>query len=146
MERTVSDVETFQYDDFFVPADDEGVEELVTMKDRHGVEHQVPIRIKRGLRLDDALGAQAAATKTHMTPKGALVVDGVDEAVFAVELLSRIIVSWPFKRNGVSMKPTKENIRAMLATNINGFKPLIQRVTANKADTLAPFEKPSAED
>lgn len=139
-------VETYQFDDFFVPADDEGIEETVMMKDRHGNGREVPIRIKRGLRLDDALGAQAAATKTHMTPKGELVVDGVDEGVFAVELLSRIIVSWPFQRNGVTMKPSKENLRAMLATNLTGFKPLIQRVMANKADTLAPFEKPSAED
>lgn len=131
--------ETFLFDDFFVPQSDAGIEELVTIRGR-----QVPIFFKRGMSLGDREQAKAAATKTHITPKGELVIDGFDQGVFTIELLARLIKSWPFTRNGTLVTVSRENIVALGADVADALQTVAEKyVSPQKTEALAPFETPS---
>lgn len=139
--------ETFAFDDFFVDNSDGGVEETVEMMDKNGNVRKVTLTIKRGVSLGDYSAAQSRATKTHISPKGELVVDGMDQAELAVELLARVIQSWPFTRPDGSRVPvTRDYIRAMYVTSATGLQPLVQKLVAsNRKDELGPFENQSGE-
>lgn len=131
--------DTFLFDDFFVPQSDAGVEELVTIRGR-----QVPVKFKRGLSLGDREAAKSAATKTHVSPRGELVVDGFDSGVFTVELLARVIKSWPFTRNGALVTVSRENIQALGADVADALQTVAEKyVTPQKVEALAPFVTPS---
>lgn len=149
--------EVFAFDDFFVDANDPGVEHSVTMKDRAGNEREVKIRTKRAMTLGDREAAKAAATKSHVDPlKGILVVDGFDQGELTVQLLSRAIISWPFERvirteageiaarNPVPV--TVANVRQLVSDNADALAVLVQEILQGPTkEANAPFVKPSEE-
>lgn len=130
----------FLFEDFFVAADDPGVEEVVSINGR-----DVPLRIKRGITLKDIEEAKSKAIKTHLSPKGELVVDSVDEAQMTVEILARVIKAWPFVRDGKQVPITRENLYLMRAEASEALQSLVKRLISGKKEALAPFEKPSVE-
>lgn len=135
--------EQFLFDDFFVPEDDAGVEETVTIRGR-----EIPIRIKKGLSLKDREEAKSKAVKTHLDPKGALQFDGFDEGAFNIELLARCIKSWPFTygeghpKAGQQVPVSREMVAQLRADGADAFQELITRLVQDKKEALAPFEKP----
>jgi hypothetical protein len=149
--------ELFAFDDFFVDANDPGVEHDVTMKDRAGNEREVKIRTKRAMSLGDREAAKAAATTSHVDPtKGVLVVDGFDQGEFTIQLLARSILSWPFERvtrNEAGEVTTKTpvpvtvvNVRQLMSENADALATLVNEVIQGPSkEALAPFEKPSDE-
>jgi hypothetical protein len=134
------DNETFLFEDFFIPADDPGVETSITVNGR-----EIPLRVKRGLSLGDREAARAVATKMDIDlMKGTMKVDSFDEGVFTIELLFRCLVSWPFTKDGVAVPITRDNIRALSSSAADEMAKLVQLfVGGNKEEALAPFEKPS---
>jgi hypothetical protein len=152
MEKTMPDVLLF--DDFFVDARDPGESRKLTLKDRNGNEREVEVRMKRALTLGDREAAKAAGTKTRVKPNGQLEVVGFDDGEFTIDLLSRTIIAWPFKRverdedgNIVREFPvaiTKDNLRAMRHDNADEFAKLVQELIAGSPrEDLDFFEKPS---
>lgn len=140
----MSEVETFAFDDFFVDDSDGGVDETVTLTDKNGNERAVTLKVKRGLSLGDYSAAQSRATKTHISPKGELVVDGIDQSVFAIELLYLVIKAWPFTRpDGNRVPVSREHLRNMYAASSAGLQPLVEKLMHNRKEELAPFVKPS---
>lgn len=136
--------EVFLFDDFFVPNDDPGVEQNVTVDGR-----EVPIFLKRGLSLGDREAAKSIATKTHISESGTFVVDSFDDGLFQVELLFRCIKSWPFTyAHGGPVPITRGNIVSMKAHAADAMTLLVQKLVGNeeaKKEALAPFESPSDE-
>lgn len=136
---------SFEFDNFFITNDDPGVEEVITMRGVDGASYEVPIRVKRGLTLGDAAECRAKAVTTHFDAKGNQVVDGFDESTFTIEVLVRVIKSWPFTKHGQPVPVTREHLRQMLAVSTEGFQPLVERFAANKKEAQAPFESKSDE-
>lgn len=132
--------EEFLFEDFFVAADDPGVEEVVNI---HG--RDVPLRIKRGITLKDIEEAKSKAVKTHLSPSGQLIVDSIDEAVMTVEILVRCIKGWPFTKDGKKVPVTRENLYAMRAEASDALQTLVQRLVSGKKEALVPFGKASEE-
>lgn len=142
------------FEDFFVDARDPGVARTLTLKDRQGNERQVEIRMKRALTLGDREAAKAAGTKTTVKPNGQLQVVGFDDGEFTIDLLSRAILSWPFKRverdedgnivREIPVAVTKDNLRAMRHDNADEFAKLVQElIVGSPREELDFFEKPS---
>ena len=134
--------ETVLFEDFFVPADDPGVETSITVNGR-----EVPLHIKRGLSLGDREAAKAVATKMDIDmEKGTVKLSSFDEGIFTIEMLFRCLKSWPFTKDGVPVPITRENIRALKATAADEMSKLVNALTGgSKDEALAPFEKPSDE-
>lgn len=132
-------MDTFLFDDFFVPNDDPGVEDVVTINGR-----DVPMHFKRALTLRDREEAKAKAVTTSVGKDGSLAVTGVDEGVFTVEVLFRAIKSWPFTfKDGSPVPVTRENIQAMMATSADALQAKVLSLTAPKREALDPFVQPS---
>lgn len=146
------------FEDFFVDDNDPGVEKDVVLTARDGSKHTIQVRIRRALSLGDREAAKSAATKTHVAPDGSLVVDGFDNGIFMVEVLTRCVIRWPFERavrdeSGavLSHSPvavTRDNVRKLKHENGDAFAELVngivQGAAADKAN-MDRFEKPSEE-
>jgi hypothetical protein len=139
----------YDYDEFFIPAKDPGVEIQVPI---HG--RSVPIKVRRGLTLGDVKGAQSKAVIQKKNLKGEIEIAGVDEEVFTTELLFNAIVSWPFKKNlGTKEDPdwrdvpvTKENVRAILADGAAYIQNFLVGKMQEAKQSVIPLESPSGED
>ncbi|GHO45193.1 hypothetical protein [Ktedonospora formicarum] len=133
--------EQFLFDDFFVAQDasDEGELIEVEINDR-----LVPVYIKRGLSFEDKAAAKAVGVKQRVKPNGEVEIVSMDEAAFAVELLYRCIVSWPFVySSGRKVPVSRENIRLMLSEGAEAVaQVLLQRIN-KKREAKQPFTTPS---
>lgn len=129
----------FYFDEFF-GSDDEGIEVTLTLRGR-----VVPLRIKKGLTLREKAQAESIAIKRHLDPKtGRIVVDSVDEAAAAEELVARMILSWPFvTRDGSPVPVTRENVSKMLG-GLAELMQLFEKMEQEGSEALAPFVSPSA--
>jgi hypothetical protein len=134
MEDLMSD---FFYDDFFVSQDERDPGKEVTVKIRG---RDVPIRIKRGLSLEDREAAKNQAITKRITPDGKPEIVKLDEGIFAIELLVRNIIYWPFKfRSGRLVPITRETIKAMLADGVDALTKAVMTAMQEQAETTAPF-------
>lgn len=131
----------FLFDDFFVPADDPGIEDSVTVRGQ-----VIPMHVAKGLSLRDVQEANAKAVRTRVDPAtGNVEIVGVDQVVFAVEILVRAIKSWPFTMSdGTAVPVTRENLYALRADGLSAFKSIIERLTGSDTPAqLDPSEPPS---
>lgn len=130
--------EQFFFDEFFADDEDPGIEIKVTIKGK-----QVPIRIKRGLSLEDRAEAELMALKTKMGENGLEVV-GIDEKAAMREMVFRAIKSWPFKdrATGEPTPITRENVMKMLGGGDEIMK-AITVIDKQGEDALGPFEPAS---
>lgn len=136
----------FEFADFFVSESDPGTIETVTMQDNNGNTFDVDLTIRRGISIGDIQAARAAAMKTHLTPEGQQVVDGFDDTLFVIHLLSRAIMSWPFTRNGAPVHVNVANVSRLNAKNADVFSILATKLTGESPaakEALQDFEKPS---
>jgi hypothetical protein len=125
----------FFFDDFFVEADDPGVEVTVQMRGRN-----IPLRIARGLTLRDMAESESAAITSHIDAQGRQVIDSLDSTKAAVELLFRAIKSWPFTfRDGRPVPVTREHIEQMLGEGAMSLATRIKASVEAKEEALAPF-------
>lgn len=132
-------MDTFLFDDFFVGADDPGVEDVVVLNGQ-----PVPMRFKRALTLRDREESKAKAVTTAVGADGSLNVTGVDEGVFTVEVLMHAIKSWPFTyQDGSPVPVTRENIHSMMASGADALQQKVLELASPKREALAPFVKPS---
>jgi hypothetical protein len=133
--------EDFFYDNFFVSQDatDPGKEVMVTIRGR-----EVPIRIKRGLSLEDREAAKAQAITKRIKPDGTPEIVKLDEGVFAIELIVRNVLSWPFRhRNGSKVPITRENIKAMVADGADALATTIMKSIQGQVTATANFTSSS---
>jgi hypothetical protein len=132
-------VETFLFDDFFVPADDAGVEDTVEINGR-----DIPMTFKRALTLRDREEAKAKAVKTVINKDGSMSVAGVDEGTFTVEILFRTILAWPFTyKDGSPVPVTRAILQSMIANGADALQAKVLSYMAPKREALVPFENPS---
>jgi len=134
----VSDSTEFFFDDFFVGSDDPGVEIKPVLRGR-----VVPMRITRGLSLDDREAAKAMAVRQHLNPQGQMVLDGIDEKVLNVEVLARALKSWPFTRDGQPVPITRQTITALGGDCCDAIMAEMAKLLSAAEDAHAPFENPS---
>ncbi len=135
------DDEQFLFDDFFVAQDatDPGDKVSVEIRGR-----QVPVFLKRGLSFSDREAAKNAAVQTRVKPNGQVEIVRMDEGVFAVELLYRCLVSWPFTyKSGKKVEISRENIQAMLADGAEALAMVVVKRMQSRQEKLEPFTKPS---
>lgn len=129
----MSDKEQFLYDDFFVPAESQGVEVSILVKGRH-----VPMRI-RPLSVSDQIEAQSAAVTKRMDAEGKVAIDKIDEAKGNAVIMSKGIVSWPFTNADGSPVPiTPETCSRILGEAGTQITQLISELSGKKVD-IAPF-------
>ena len=134
----------FEFADFFVDESDPGVEEPITLEDNNGVQHDMVWTVRRSISLGDIQAARSAATHTHLTPNGQQVVDKFDDVLFAIHLLARVVLKWPFTRNGAMIPVTVAYVTKLNARNSNALNLLAGKLTNQQSEkTLADFEKPS---
>jgi hypothetical protein len=138
--------EMFFFDDFFVSEEDQGAPVEVEMKDKDGKPRTVKIHLKRGISLRDREAAKKKAIRTRFTPDGRMELVDVDDEIFTVELLVRLIKEWPFKYgNGQPVKISRENITLMLANGADELKKLVLGIVEKEKEAHGPFAKPSDE-
>ena len=131
--------EDFFFDEFF--ADDAGVEILLPIRGR-----KVPIRIKRGLTLKEKFRAQAVAVKRKVDPAtGRVVIEEINEARGAEEVILAMIVSWPFKYRDDSPVPINRETVNKLLGGLDTLTELVQKMEAEGDAALIPFAVHSVE-
>lgn len=147
--------EVYDFEDFFVPRDDQGVEVQVPINGR-----VVPIRVKRAVNLEDRMAAEAKAVKISVDAKGNIKQEMKQEEG-AKEMVFRCILSWPFtqkKRDSQgrvlmdeageplreAVPLTRENVAAFLSDGAM-YLYLYLQDRLPKADVLDPFAKPSVD-
>jgi hypothetical protein len=132
----------FFFDDFFVADDDPGVEYLVMMGGK-----EVPLRIKKALTLDDIEACKEKAIKKDWNFRsGEMIVRGVDERTFVLEVLLRAIISWPFEyRDGRKVPITREVLQSMMADSYDALARIVTGLISQRREQTDPFEKVSAE-
>ena len=128
----------FLYDDFFLT--ESATEDLtVTLKGR-----PVTFKVKQYLSLGDRQAAYSAATKYKVGSNGKLELAKLDEMAMAVELLARLIVSWPFRFSDGSPVPiTVENIKKLVVDPSSDLLVYALNKFSN-VDQKKPFTTPSA--
>lgn len=131
--------EEFLFDDFFATDEQKTVEVPVTILGR-----VVPITVKAGISVEDRLAAQRAAVKRLVNTRGEVISTSVDEAEATLELLTRVIYSWPFTKHGERVPVTKENIKKLLG-GMDALAEAVKKIDEQGADALGPFVKPSDE-
>jgi len=132
--------EHFLFDDFFVAADDPGADVAVMINGRN-----VPLKIKRGLTLQDIEASKAAAIKTKINAQGAPELLSVDENEFTLQVLERTVLSWPFTMADGSPVPiNRANLEAMMMQGSQALQQLVLNMVQNRPDQT-PFVQPSAE-
>ncbi|GHO55527.1 hypothetical protein [Ktedonobacter robiniae] len=137
----MSENEQFLFEDFFVAQDatDEGDRIEVEINDR-----LVPLRLKRGLSFEDKAAAKAVGVKQKVKPNGEVEIVEMDEAAFAVELLYRCIVSWPFVySSGRKVPVSRENIRIMLSEGAEAVAQVVLQRINKRREIKQPFTTPS---
>jgi hypothetical protein len=130
-------VEPFYYDDFFVSKDkkDAGEIVVVTLKGR-----EVPIRFKRGISLGDKNAAKARSIVTRIKPDGKPEIVSIDDSAFALELLSRTIIEWPFKyRDGRPVPISKDTIEEMFEDCADELALLVMKRFTKKREVQQDF-------
>jgi hypothetical protein len=138
------DKELFLYDDFFVPADDPGIEIRPVIRGR-----EVPMFVRRGFSFRDVGAARERASKRVLN-RGTGQVDSVvvDETRAAIILLEHVIVSWPFVRRDrdgtLSPVPINQTtIGEFLGEGAEAVMVEIQRISDGRRAALVPFDAPS---
>jgi hypothetical protein len=130
----------FFFDEFF--GEDDGVEILLPVRGK-----KVPIRIRRGLPLQEKLAAQSAAIKRKINPvTGKIEVDRIEEGAAARELAFRMLLDWPFtyRETGEKVPITRENVDKLLG-GMDKLIELVGKLDEEGEAALAPFALPSAE-
>ena len=122
--------ETFDFDTFFVDDSDAGEDVPVTVRG-----HTFTVTVKRGLSLGDREAAKSVATKSHVSPTGALVIDNFDTTAFTVEMLARMIKGWSLPRPA-----TRANVVAMGADVSDALQTALAKyLNPPTEEALAPF-------
>jgi hypothetical protein len=130
--------EIFNFDDFFVSPDDLGSEATLTINGR-----DVPIRLKRNLTLQDIEECKATAIQTRINAQGQPELVSVDEREFGMQILLRVLKSWPFTySDGSSVPINRQTIESMMVTGAEALMQLV--LTIIQGRDIAPFVPPSA--
>lgn len=130
--------EQFFFDEFFT--DDAGVEILLPVRGR-----KVPIRVRRGLPLQEKIAAQSVGIKRKADMKtGKVVVDRIDEGAAAREVAFRSIISWPFtyRETGEPVPITRENVDKLLG-GMDTLVEIVMQMDKEGEAALLPFVAPS---
>lgn len=129
--------ELFQFEDFFVAADDPGADAEIEINGR-----TVPLKLKRSLTLQDLEESKTAAVQTKINAQGVPELVSVDENEFTLQVLQRMIKSWPFTFSDGSPVPVdRKNLEAMMASGAAALQQLV--LTMVNARDIAPFVQPS---
>lgn len=129
----------FLFNDFFDNDEDPGVEFPVIMGGR-----TVPFHIKRSMTVRERQKATDQSLKKHFDTTGKLVVDGVDEAVFSIEVVFSGLKSWPFTYpDGRAVPITRETIAKLPASVLDSLVTVLMNLREDQEKALVPFEKPS---
>jgi hypothetical protein len=130
--------EIYNFDDFFVSPDDLGAEATLTINGR-----DVPIMLKRNLTLQDIEECKAAAIQTRINAQGQPELVSVDENEFSMQVLLRVLKSWPFTYSDGSPVPiNRASIENMMATGASALMQLV--LTIIQGRDITPFVPPSA--
>lgn len=122
------------FDDFFVPATDNGIEETVTALGK-----SFKIWVKKGVSLGEREAAKAKAITTHISPKGELVVDGFNQGVFTLEMMHTLLKRWELPK-----QLTRDNIAALVPEVGDAIQTVLQKyIVPDKQEALVPFGNPS---
>jgi hypothetical protein len=133
--------EQFFYDEFFLDDEDEGIPEEITINGK-----KITLHFKRNMTLEDSAAAQSKSIKTKVGRDGKVEIAEVNEEEFIIQILSRMIKSWPFTyRNNKPVPITPATIRKMYAEGGEQLAQVVQKYLKVRQENSDFFESSSVE-